>query len=119
MNLFNLDDILLKIVEKFERAGGLTGLLYGGLFVIAAYLISKFGDTDGLTGLIFAGLILLTAYLIRHQIEMNQQLFEMVQRSDERLIDLKKTLYKANKLPLPDRRKRRLSIVPDENRRDE
>jgi uncharacterized membrane protein (UPF0136 family) len=118
MNLLSLDDVLLKIIEKFEKAGGLTGLVYGGLFLVAAYLISKFGETDGLTGMIFSGLILLVAYLVKQQVDFSDKLIDMVNRNDERLHDLKKTLYDAE--VLPDRRgKKKLSIVPDDNRRND
>jgi len=117
MNPFSIDDVFLKIIEKFEKAGGLSGLIYGGLFLVAAYLISKFGETDGLIGMIFSGLALLVAYLVKQQVAFTDKLVDMVNRNDQRLHDLKKTMYDAD--VLPDRRaKKKLTVVPPDNRRN-
>lgn len=115
-----ISNLLLDILTKFEKQGGLLGLVYASIFLLLAYLISKFGETDGLMGMVFSGTVLLIGYLIKQQADTNKRLFTMIDRNDDRLIDLKKSLYKAQGVKLQERRKlKNLVKATEEKRKDE
>lgn len=101
--LTNFTDAFSAILERFERTGGLVGLVYGCIFLIMAYIISKFGEQDGLVGMIYSGTLLLIGYLVQQQSRTTTQLFDMLRKNDERLEDFKRSAYKTGLLY--DRRK--------------
>lgn len=71
-----------------------------------------FAEYGGLIGLVVLALLVMVAYLINKVTRIAERLLvavednaRSVQENDERLIDLKKALWTAESLPLPDRRK--------------
>jgi hypothetical protein len=67
-------------------------------------LAKLFAEYGGLIGLVVLLLFGLVAYLIREQTRLTRNLLQVVRENDDRLIDLKRALWKSDGLPLPDRR---------------
>ena len=59
-------------------------------------------NEGGLIGLVVLGLLVLVAYLVSTVASLLNHVLKITQENDSRLIDLKKSLYAAYKLP--DRR---------------
>lgn len=77
-------------------------------------IIKVFADVGGIAGI----LLVVICWMVYSNTQITKTLLEITMRKDERLMDLKKSLYNAGRLP--ERRDNRYRNEPEiKNRRDD